>query len=128
MASTKLIEMFNGDLRGAEENVPWSPSNQDIRKQQASVFDWMTSKKESEEVSAPAWFTDFMDNYKEELVAEISAKVVQSLGVVIDNKLATSELAKKEPNDKVEKVLVGSKIKKQARDNEKVKKIGRAHV
>ena len=106
-----------------EESVLRSPSNKDIRKQQASVFDWMTSKEKTEEVSPPSWFSDFMENFKEELVAEVSAKVVQSLGVVIDNKLSCLEMSKKHQEPKqVEKVLVGSKVKKPSRDNEKVKK------
>ena len=74
---------------------PRSPVRCDIRRQQASVFDWMSSvREEGQEDAPPAWFQAFMENYKEELVAEISAKVVHSLGVVIDNKLAGFEKKK----------------------------------
>jgi len=80
----------------------------------------MTPKEDDDETTPPTWFFNFMENYKEELVAEISAKVVQSLGVVIDNKL--SGLEKKTPinNKQVEKVVIGKA--KKSRDTEKVKK------
>jgi len=98
---------------------PHSPSH-DIRKQQASVFDWMTPKKDNQEANPPTWFFNFMENYKEELVAEISAKVVQSLGVVIDNKLSGLEKKNAVNNKQLEKVVVGKA--KKSRDTEKVKK------
>merc|ERR1711862_452787 len=58
---------------------------------------------------------------KEDLVAEISAKVVQSLGVVIDNKLAGFEEKKNHIEQKKEEKVVVGKTKK-GRDTEKVKK------
>jgi len=103
-----------------------SPSNHDIRKQQASVFDWMTSaEKEPEDCSPPAWFNNFMENFKEELVNEVSAKVVKSLGVVIENKLSGLELVKKQQQQEIkqiEKITVGKQMKKSTRDTEKMKK------
>ena len=94
----------------------------DIRRQQASVFDWMSSgHEEGQDVAPPTWFQAFMENYKEDLVAEISAKVVQSLGVVIDNKLAGFEKKKTHIEQKKEEKVVVGKTKK-GRDTEKVKK------
>ena len=109
----------NASIKTVGLNSLHSPSH-DIRKQQASVFDWMTPTKDDKEANPPTWFFNFMENYKEELVAEISAKVVQSLGVVIDNKL--SGLEKKNPvsNKQQEKVVIGKA--KKSRDTEKVKK------
>ena len=102
---------------------PRSPVRCEIRRQQASVFDWMSSaREEGQEDAPPAWFQAFMENYKEDLVAEISAKVVQSLGVVIDNKLAGFEKKKNHiEQKKEEKVVIGKTVKK-GRDTEKVKK------
>jgi len=77
-----------------------SPVNHDILKQNASIFDWISSTtsgcKESPE-APPAWFNDYMENFKDELSAEISAKVVHSLGIIMENKLAGFE--KKKTNE-----------------------------
>jgi len=106
---------------GEEESLV-SPGREEIRRQQASVFDWMSSAHaKGQEDSPPAWFQAFMENYKEDLVAEISAKVVQSLGVVIDNKLAGFEKKKIHIDQKKEEKVVVGKTKK-GRDTEKVKK------
>ena len=87
------------------------------------MFDWMSSARAGgqEDVAPPAWFQAFMENFKEDLVAEISAKVVQSLGVVIDNKLAGFEKKKSQIEQKKEEKVVVGKAKK-SRDTEKVKK------
>ena len=105
-----------------EEESLVSPGREEIRRQQASVFDWMSSAHaDGQEDKPPAWFQTFMENYKEDLVAEISAKVVQSLGVVIDNKLAGFEKKKNHIEQKKEEKVVVGKTKK-GRDTEKVKK------
>ena len=106
-----------------EEEVEVARTSRDIRRQQAAVFDWMTvpAGEGGDGDTPPAWFRSFMETFKEELVAEVSAKVVHSLGVVMDNKLAGLEVTKKTGEHKqMEKVVVG-KVKK-TRDSEKVKK------
>ena len=119
MEKATITEAKKVSIKKEGSMSPHSPNN-NIRKKQASVFDWMTPKEDDDETTPPTWFFNFMENYKEELVAEISAKVVQSLGVVIDNKL--SGLEKKSPvnNKQVEKVVIGKA--KKSRDTEKVKK------
>merc|ERR1719317_1786035 len=61
-----------------------------------------------------------MENYKDELTAEITAKVVHSLGIVIENKLAGFE-TKKTADVKVQTKAYEGKVKK-TRDTKKVKK------
>lgn len=79
-----------------------SPVSHQILKQNASVFDWISSphltsiSKDSLEIQ-PAWFNDYMENFKDELSAEITAKVVHSLGIIMENKLAGFE--KKKTNE-----------------------------
>ena len=68
----------------------------------------------------PPWFAEYMENYKDELTAEITAKVVHSLGIVIENKLAGFE-TKKTSDVKVQTKGFDSKVKK-PRDSRKVKK------
>merc|ERR1719192_2652805 len=104
-----------------------SPETCELLRQQASVFEWMNKNAvvESEKDSPPDWFLNYMENYREEMAAEITTKVVHSLGIVIDNKLAVlldrkaeakvdeSDFAKKVRKDKVElKKLKKSLIKK----------------
>lgn len=102
------------------KRIPSSPSNHEILKQEASVFDWMTTEGKIKEDSPPAWFLDYMDNFKEELVSEVTAKVVHSLGVVIDNKL--NGLENKKTSEQKQQVKVSTKKVKKPRDSEKVKK------
>merc|ERR1719193_638154 len=55
----------------------------------ASVFDWMNATEPDQEIDAvPLWFQHYMETFKDEVVCEVSSKVVQSLGVVLDNKLS----------------------------------------
>ena len=68
----------------------------------------------------PPWFAEYMENYKDELTAEITAKVVHSLGIVIENKLAGFE-TKKTSDAKVQTKAFDNKVKK-PRDTKKVKK------
>merc|ERR1712156_1284793 len=67
-----------------------SPETCELLRQQASVFEWMNKNAvvEAEKDSPPDWFLNYMENYREEMAAEITTKVVHSLGIVIDNKLA----------------------------------------
>ena len=117
----KEIERTRIASKDSDVESPCSPEREDIRRQQASVFDWMSSGHDKgQEDAPPAWFLAYMENYKEELVAEISAKVVHSLGVVIDNKLAGFEKKKQHVEQKEEKVIIGKA--KKSRDTEKVKK------
>ena len=117
----KELERSRIASKDSDVESPCSPEREDIRRQQASVFDWMSSGHDKgREDAPPAWFLAYMENYKEELVAEISAKVVHSLGVVIDNKLAGFEKKKQHVEQKEEKVIIGKA--KKSRDTEKVKK------
>merc|ERR1712242_447807 len=60
-----------------------------VRKEMASVFDWMNATEPDQEIDAvPLWFQLYMETFKDEVVCEVSSKVVQSLGVVLDNKLS----------------------------------------
>jgi len=97
-----------------------SPVSHEIRKQQASVFDWISKNGQQEKDMPPSWFIEYMENYKDELTAEITAKVVHSLGIVIENKLAGFE-TKKTSDVKVQTKAFENKAKK-PRDTKKVKK------
>ena len=110
------------DFAKMEENkkVPSSPSNHEILKQEASVFDWMTIEGKIKEDSPPSWFLNYMENFKDSLVSEVTAKVVHSLGVVIDNKLIGLE--NKKTSEQKQQVKVSTKKVKKPRDSEKVKK------
>ena len=103
------------------KKAPSSPSNHEILKQEASVFDWMTTNGKIKEDCPPAWFLEFMETFKEDLVSEVTAKVVHSLGVVIDNKLSGLVENKKTAEQK-QQVKVSTKKMKKPRDSEKVKK------
>ena len=103
-----------------KKRIPSSPSNHEILKQEASVFDWMTTERSIKEDSPPSWFLDYMENFKEELLSEVTAKVVHSLGVVIDNKL--NGLENKKASELKQQVKVSTKKVKKPRDSEKVKK------
>ena len=102
------------------KKAPSSPSNHEILKQEASVFDWMTTNGKIKEDCPPAWFLEYMETFKEELVSEVTAKVVHSLGVVIENKL--SGLDNKKTTEQKQQVKVSTKKMKKPRDSEKVKK------
>ena len=103
------------------KKAPSSPSNHEILKQEASVFDWMTTNGKIKEDSPPAWFLEYMETFKEDLVSEVTAKVVHSLGVVIENKLSGLVENKKTAEQK-QQVKVSTKKMKKPRDSEKVKK------
>ena len=105
---------------GGNKKAPSSPSNHEILKQEASVFDWMTTNGKIKEDCPPAWFLEYMETFKEELVSEVTAKVVHSLGVVIENKL--SGLDNKKTTEQKQQVKVSTKKMKKPRDSEKVKK------
>ena len=102
------------------KKAPSSPSNHEILKQEASVFDWMTTNGKIKEDCPPTWFLEYMETFKEDLVSEVTAKVVHSLGVVIDNKL--SGLENKKTAEQKQQVKVSTKKMKKPRDSEKVKK------
>merc|ERR1719400_1017512 len=82
------------DLPPASPRSNQSPVSHEILKQQASVFDWISKNGQKEKDLPPPWFAEYMENYKDELTAEITAKVVHSLGIVIENKLAGFETKK----------------------------------
>jgi len=69
---------------------PRNSQSAELLRQQAGVFDWMLTNKETEEPkdTAPAWFQVYMETYKDDLAAEITTKVVHSLGIIIENKLS----------------------------------------
>ena len=54
-----------------------SPETCELLRQQASVFEWMNKNAvvESEKDSPPDWFLNYMENYREEMAAEITTKV-----------------------------------------------------
>jgi len=56
-------------------------------KERALNFDWLNTRKQEKQEPTPLWFHEYMESYKDELTAEITAQVVKSLGVVLDNKL-----------------------------------------
>merc|ERR1719220_856191 len=89
-----------------------SPETCELLRQQASVFEWMNKNAvvEAEKDSPPDWFLNYMENYREEMAAEITTKVVHSLGIVIDNKLAV--LLDRKAESKELKKLKKSLIKK----------------
>merc|ERR1712203_1052229 len=106
------------------EDSPTKQAKQELLKQQASVFDWVhQNAKEHQDIidSPPSWFTDYMEKYKEELRAEITASVVHSLGIVMDNKLTGYDM-KKTMETKVQSKFTDKKAKKPRYDTEKVKK------
>merc|ERR1712012_823737 len=61
---------------------------------------------------------NYMENYREEMAAEITTKVVHSLGIVIDNKLAV--LLDRKAEAKVDESDFAKKVRK---DKVKVKKV-----
>merc|ERR1719244_2378217 len=97
-----------------------SPETCELLRQQASVFEWMNKNAvvEAEKDSPPDWFLNYMENYREEMAAEITTKVVHSLGIVIDNKLAV--LLDRKAEAKVDESDFAKKVRK---DKVKVKKV-----
>lgn len=96
-----------------------SPETYELLRQQASVFDWMNKNaEEAEKDSPPTWFVDYMENYRDEMAAEITTKVVHSLGIIIDNKLAG--LVDRRSESKVDESDFAKKVRK---DKVKVKKV-----
>jgi len=118
--SSSLEETRMRDLPPASPRSNQSPVSHEILKQQASVFDWISKNGQKEKDLPPPWFAEYMENYKDELTAEITAKVVHSLGIVIENKLAGFE-TKKTADVKVQTKAFDNKVKK-TRDTKKVKK------
>jgi len=100
--------------------IPKSPESHEMMKQQASVFDWMSNiqGQEEKETGPPSWFVDYMENYKDEVAAEITTKVVHSLGIIIENKLAG--LVERNKDGKVDESDFAKKVHK---DKVKVKKV-----
>merc|ERR1712226_1404314 len=99
--------------------IPKSPESHEMLKQQASVFDWMSKISGQEEKDTPpAWFVEYMENYKDEVAAEITTKVVHSLGIIIENKLAG--LVDRKTDAKVDESDFAKKVHK---DKVKVKKV-----
>jgi len=100
--------------------IPKSPESHEMMKQQASVFDWMSKiqGQEEKDTGPPAWFVDYMENYKDEVAAEITTKVVHSLGIIIENKLAG--LVERNKDGKVDESDFAKKVHK---DKVKVKKV-----
>jgi len=43
--------------------------------------------RQEEKDTPPAWFMEYMENYKDEVATEIITKIVHSLGINIENKL-----------------------------------------
>jgi len=118
--STSLEDSSLSDVPPCSPRNTQSPVNHEILKQQASVFDWISKNGQKEKDVPPPWFAEYMENYKDELTAEITAKVVHSLGIVIENKLAGLG-SKKTIDAKVQTKPSESKAKK-PRDTKKVKK------
>merc|ERR1712243_119976 len=110
----------------APESVCSSPGKHDfVRKEQASVFDWMTPESGTQADNPPNWFYAFMENFKEELISENSTKVVHSLGVVIDNKLSGLEKKSHVETKEVAKLVIGKKknVKKSVDEKERNEKV-----
>jgi len=118
--SSSFEESRITDMAPCSPRSTQSPVSHEILKQQASVFDWLSKNGQKEKDMPPPWFAEYMENYKDELTAEITAKVVHSLGIVIENKLAGFE-TKKTSDVKVQTKGFDSKVKK-PRDTRKVKK------
>jgi len=118
--SSSLEEASITDMTPLSPRNNQSPVSHEILKQQASVFDWISKNGQKEKDMPPLWFVEYMENYKDELTAEITAKVVHSLGIVIENKLAGFE-TKKTSDVKVQTKSFENKVKK-PRDTKKVKK------
>jgi len=118
--SNSLEESRMTDMVHCSPRSVQSPVSHEILKQQASVFDWISKNAQKEKDMPPSWFIEYMENYKDELTAEITAKVVHSLGIVIENKLAGFE-TKKTSDVKVQTKAFENKVKK-PRDTKKVKK------
>eukprot|EP00092_Neocalanus_flemingeri_P006172 GFUD01006644.1.p1 GENE.GFUD01006644.1~~GFUD01006644.1.p1 ORF type:complete len:900 (+),score=293.58 GFUD01006644.1:52-2751(+) len=118
--SNSLEEARITDMVPCSPRSVQSPVSHEILKQQASVFDWISKNAQKEKDMPPPWFIEYMENYKDELTAEITAKVVHSLGIVIENKLSGFE-SKKTSDVKVQTKSFENKAKK-PRDTKKVKK------
>eukprot|EP00090_Calanus_glacialis_P013468 TRINITY_DN2213_c0_g1_i1.p1 TRINITY_DN2213_c0_g1~~TRINITY_DN2213_c0_g1_i1.p1 ORF type:complete len:895 (-),score=298.45 TRINITY_DN2213_c0_g1_i1:482-3166(-) len=118
--SNSFEESRISDMAACSPRSAQSPVSHEILKQQASVFDWISKNGPKEKDMPPPWFAEYMENYKDELTAEITAKVVHSLGIVIENKLAGFE-TKKTSDAKVQTKAFDNKVKK-PRDTKKVKK------
>jgi len=118
--SNSLEDSRITDLVPSSPRSVQSPVSHEILKQQASVFDWISKNNQKEKDMPPPWFIEYMENYKDELTAEITAKVVHSLGIVMENKLAGFE-SKKTSDVKVQTKVYENKVKK-PRDSKKVKK------
>merc|ERR1719430_2655460 len=96
-----------------------SPETYELLRQQASVFEWMNKNAaDAEKDLPPVWFLNYMETYREEMAAEITTKVVHSLGIVIDNKLRG--LLDRRAEAKVDESDFAKKVRK---DKVKVKKV-----
>lgn len=92
------IEETGSTSSDASSSSGFGSQDQDKKflKERASNFEWLSTRKQKREPT-PLWFHEYMESYKDELTAEITAQVVKSLGVVLDNKLCKL-LNKNEPN------------------------------
>merc|ERR1719471_1022708 len=108
-SETKVCVKDDSELDAPESLCSSPGKHENVRKEQASVFDWMTPESGSQDDSPPNWFYAFMENFKEELVNEVSTKVVHSLGVVIDNKLSCLEKKSHVETKEVAKLVIGKK-------------------
>lgn len=96
-----------------------SPETYELLRQQASVFEWMNKNAaDAEKDLPPVWFLNYMETYREEMAAEITTKVVHSLGIVIDNKF--QQLLDRRAEAKVDESDFAKKVRK---DKIKVKKV-----
>jgi len=104
---------------GSGRRLAKSPETCELLRQQASVFEWMNKNAaDAEKDLPPVWFLNYMETYREEMAAEITTKVVHSLGIVIDNKLAV--LLDRKAEAKVDESDFAKKVRK---DKVKVKKV-----
>merc|ERR1712198_355048 len=124
-SETKVCVKDDSELEAPESLCSSPGKHENVRKEQASVFDWMTPESGSQDDSPPNWFYAFMENFKEELVNEVSTKVVHSLGVVIDNKLSGLEKKSHVETKEVAKLVIGKKkvVKKSVDEKERNEKV-----
>merc|ERR1712130_794982 len=91
-SSPNKYDFFSSRSSGPSSlsSSPRSSHASGLLRQQAAVFDWMSSNSDMEppKDKVPTWFQDYMETYKDDLTAEITTKVVHSLGIIIENKLS----------------------------------------
>ena len=78
METKYLQQIFKSHYKSTlHRRLAKSPETCELLRQQASVFEWMNKNAvvESEKDSPPDWFLNYMENYREEMAAEITTKV-----------------------------------------------------